>query len=207
VLQHQGTSTNDYQFVGGYGVRKLNDTLGVMGVRQYSEKVGRFTTQDPMGFKATGFNFYRYALNDPLNYVDSTGLKEFSLFLGFGISVPFAGVRTAMITDPVCGDATMYNLWMFGPDAGLDVGFQSFEGPRSLYGLGGNGQRSWSFEGTGNISSFSFQVGIGYTFFTKIQIPNAATIVEPGSSSSNGAIEVGGGTRMFQMEISSIIKG
>jgi RHS repeat-associated protein len=51
VLQHQGTSTNDYQFVGGYGVRKLNDTLDTMGVRQYSETVGRFTTQDPESSK------------------------------------------------------------------------------------------------------------------------------------------------------------
>jgi RHS repeat-associated protein len=75
VLDHQGTSTNDYQFVGGYGVRKLNDTLDTMGVRQYSEKVGRFTTQDPLGLMI-GLNFYRYVSNEPLNAIDSDGLKE-----------------------------------------------------------------------------------------------------------------------------------
>jgi RHS repeat-associated protein len=73
VLQHQGTSTNDYQFVGGYGVRKLNDTLDTMGVRQYSETVGRFTTQDPLGMKG-GLNYYKYAQNNSLKLMDANGL-------------------------------------------------------------------------------------------------------------------------------------
>jgi RHS repeat-associated protein len=74
VLNHQGASTNDYQFVGGYGVRKLNDTLDTMGVRQYSEKVGRFTTRDPLGFEAGDKNFYRYVSNRPEVLVDARGL-------------------------------------------------------------------------------------------------------------------------------------
>jgi RHS repeat-associated protein len=73
VLDHQGTSTNDYQFVGGYGVRKLNDTLDTMGVRQYSEMAGRFTTQDPLGMKG-GLNYYKYAQNTPLSLIDNSGL-------------------------------------------------------------------------------------------------------------------------------------
>jgi RHS repeat-associated protein len=76
VLQHQGTSTNDYQFVGGYGVRKLNDTLDTMGVRQYSETVGRFTTQDPIGRKGSGTNLFRYVTNRPLYNVDPKGLAQ-----------------------------------------------------------------------------------------------------------------------------------
>jgi RHS repeat-associated protein len=74
VLEHQGTSQNDYQFVGGYGVRKLNDTLDVMGVRQYSEATGRFTTQDPIGLRAGDLNFYRYSRNNPAKIIDPTGL-------------------------------------------------------------------------------------------------------------------------------------
>jgi len=76
LLNHQGTSTNDYQFVGGYGVRKLNDTLDTMGMRQYSEKVGRFTTQDPMGTGSDDKNLYRYVRNAPENYFDPTGLAR-----------------------------------------------------------------------------------------------------------------------------------
>jgi RHS repeat-associated protein len=74
VLQHQGTSINDYQFVGGYGVRKLSDTLDVMGVRQYSGQVGRFTTRDPIGNMLSDKNFYKYGLNDPTLNNDPLGL-------------------------------------------------------------------------------------------------------------------------------------
>jgi RHS repeat-associated protein len=74
VLEHQGRSQNDYQFVGGYGVRKLNDTLDTMGVRQYSEATGRFTTQDPIGLRAGDLNFYRYSRNNPAKIIDPTGL-------------------------------------------------------------------------------------------------------------------------------------
>jgi RHS repeat-associated protein len=78
VLYHQGTSTNDYQFVGGYGVRKLNDTLDTMGVRQYSGQVGRFTTSDPIGRRSGDLNFYRYVFNSPLIFIDSEGLAYFA---------------------------------------------------------------------------------------------------------------------------------
>jgi RHS repeat-associated protein len=74
VLFHQGTSANDYQFVGGYGVRKLNDTLDVMGVRQYGETAGRFTTRDPLGFEGKDVNLFRYVANSVLNKIDPSGL-------------------------------------------------------------------------------------------------------------------------------------
>jgi RHS repeat-associated protein len=73
VLQHQGTSTNDYQFVGGYGVRKLNDTLDTMGVRQYQASCGKFTSIDPLKYKAGDMNFYRYVRNNPLKLYDPSG--------------------------------------------------------------------------------------------------------------------------------------
>jgi uncharacterized protein RhaS with RHS repeats len=44
-----------------------------MGVRQYSETVGRFTTQDPLGMKG-GLNYYCYVNNNPLISIDLTGL-------------------------------------------------------------------------------------------------------------------------------------
>jgi RHS repeat-associated protein len=93
VLLHQGTSTNDYQFVGGYGVRKLNDTLDTMGVRQYSETVGRFTTSDPLGYKAGDVNFYRYVKNRCLVYIDPTGKAYFAIrpLDPLGIPVPIEG--------------------------------------------------------------------------------------------------------------------
>ncbi|VFM96335.1 MAG: RHS repeat-associated core domain-containing protein [Candidatus Kentron sp. G] len=41
--------------------------------RYYDPEVGRFLTEDPMGFKA-GINFYAYVENNPVNATDSTGM-------------------------------------------------------------------------------------------------------------------------------------
>ena len=48
--------------------------------------VGRWTEKDPIGFGGGGSNIFEYAISDPLNSVDSTGLWSFSLegYLGFG---------------------------------------------------------------------------------------------------------------------------
>jgi RHS repeat-associated protein len=178
VLQHQGTSTNDYQFVGGYGVRKLNDTLDVMGVRQYSENTGRFTSQDPLLYKAHDLNFYHYAANNPHEFFDPDGKKKFKLYMFFGGSVGTgvaAGATDAIIEDTVCGDSTFYVVYEAG--LGADVKLPSFYGI-SWYDFNwGNSYRSWSFEGYGSISGFYARVGpLGVSAFTNIQIPNGPHI-------------------------------
>jgi len=76
-----GNLTNAYQFVGAYGVRHIdlpgNQPVGfdhsIMGVRMYDATNGRFTTEDPLGFTAD-INLFRYTMNEPLLYFDSTGL-------------------------------------------------------------------------------------------------------------------------------------
>ena len=38
--------------------------------------VGRWTSKDPVRFESDGPNQYRYASNDPINYVDTNGLTS-----------------------------------------------------------------------------------------------------------------------------------
>jgi RHS repeat-associated protein len=52
------------------------------GARYYSPRQGRFTSPDPAGYDLTNpqtFNKYRYALNNPLHYIDRDGLYEESV--------------------------------------------------------------------------------------------------------------------------------
>ena len=51
--------------------------------RYYDPELGRFYTEDPLGFRA-GINFYAYVSNNPLIYRDPTGL--FNFIAGAGAS-------------------------------------------------------------------------------------------------------------------------
>ena len=42
--------------------------------RYYDARIGRFISSDPIEFQAGDFNFYRYVGNDPVNFVDPSGL-------------------------------------------------------------------------------------------------------------------------------------
>ncbi len=45
------------------------------GARDYLPELGKWTSEDPIGFLSGGFNDYAYVLNDPINYMDPSGLE------------------------------------------------------------------------------------------------------------------------------------
>lgn len=49
------------------------------GARDYDPQVGRFISQDPLGFSGGSANFYAYAFNDPINFVDPNGMVTLPL--------------------------------------------------------------------------------------------------------------------------------
>jgi RHS repeat-associated protein len=131
VLDHQGTSTNDYQFVGGYGVRKLNDTLDTMGVRQYSKMVGRFTTRDPIGTK-DDINMYRYVGNKPIISIDPMGLAQFcrrALEPG-DLEIYYSGGMINFYHEQIFYSDRITNIGFFptgvGPDSGHTISDYNF---------------------------------------------------------------------------------
>jgi hypothetical protein len=55
--------------------------------RFYDAQVGRFITEDPLQFRAHGFNFYSYVNNDPLRFTDPKGRDIYGVTGGGAASI------------------------------------------------------------------------------------------------------------------------
>jgi RHS repeat-associated protein len=53
-----------------------------MRARCYDPTVGRFISQDPLGFGGGDVNLYAYVKNNPVNFVDPEGLKNRGMIAG-----------------------------------------------------------------------------------------------------------------------------
>lgn len=74
----QETVSNPFRYVGKLGVVDNENGLLYMRMRYYDPEVGRFITKDPIGF-AGDINLYRYAGDNPVNWVDPYGLHVIGL--------------------------------------------------------------------------------------------------------------------------------
>ena len=77
VQSQTGTSNNKLRYTG----REEDSDTGLYyyRARYYDPEVGRFISEDPLGFKA-GINFYAYVGNNPINARDPSGLE--TVFVG-----------------------------------------------------------------------------------------------------------------------------
>ncbi len=61
------------------GLQDRDTGLIRFGARDYDPEVGRWTSKEPLGFNGSS-NFYVYAHNDPVNFIDPTGLWDWGSF-------------------------------------------------------------------------------------------------------------------------------
>jgi RHS repeat-associated protein len=83
--------------------------LYYMKARYYDAEVGRFISEDPMGFEGGSLNLYLYAANNPIMFMDPNGLciNAISDYLGDVFTAPtYESLRT--ITSQAAGSAGLY---------------------------------------------------------------------------------------------------
>ncbi|HNT28248.1 MAG TPA: RHS repeat-associated core domain-containing protein [bacterium] len=71
VINEEGDFDLIFGFAGGF--RDTDTGLTKFGARWYDPETARWTSKEPLGFNG-GSNFYVYAGNDPVNFVDVNGL-------------------------------------------------------------------------------------------------------------------------------------
>jgi RHS repeat-associated protein len=92
-----------------YAAREFDSETGIHNdrARYYDQSTGRFVSEDPVGFAAGETNFYRYAANDPNDYIDPTGnviVLSPGGGAGAGLNVFYYDAALAyLMGDPACG--------------------------------------------------------------------------------------------------------
>ncbi len=104
-----GTITSDtnpgfqpFGFAGG--LYDAETGLVHFGARDYDPVIGRWTTRDPLGFAGGDTNLYGYVLQDPVNFVDPSGLLPLSLRIIFKALVALNGLYTGHGKPPLPPD-------------------------------------------------------------------------------------------------------
>ncbi len=67
--------SNDFEFLGQWGIMDTGHGDSFMRARYYDPVSGRFNAQDPLGLDAGDANLYRYVANNPISRVDPTGAQ------------------------------------------------------------------------------------------------------------------------------------
>jgi RHS repeat-associated protein len=103
----QTNATDSVRF--GFAGMEYDSVTGLYydHARYYDAVIGRFTSQDPMGFAAGDTNLYRYVNNGPSEVADPTG-EDIYLVPGNPIALGYRHI-TVVVTDPVSGWYKEYN--------------------------------------------------------------------------------------------------
>lgn len=119
VQSQMGTSNNKLRYTG----REQDEDTGLYyyRARYYDPEVGRFLTEDPLGFDAGDVNFYAYVGNNPINYNDPSGKIAFAIPLITGGIGAIAGAAGSAVGQAISGGFSDFSLTEVGVAAG--VGF------------------------------------------------------------------------------------
>jgi RHS repeat-associated protein len=90
------TLTNPFQFVGQSGAMEGTTGVDTMGARSYVPSIGRFSSVDPLNTGGGQLDLYAYVDNNPLQFIDPTGLEEADPPEGTYVRPRFSGNRNSI---------------------------------------------------------------------------------------------------------------
>ena len=91
LLEDTNPGFQPFGFAGGLYDRDTG--LVQLGHRSYDPETGRWLSRDPIGFAGGQSNPYAYAINDPVNLVDRTGLAPNETGTGIGVVDSLAALK------------------------------------------------------------------------------------------------------------------
>jgi RHS repeat-associated protein len=124
------TTAADFRF--GYTGRELDGESGLYyyRARYYDPSLGRFISEDPIGFSAGDTNLYRYVSNSPTNFTDPTGTvisgwaedalyAADAFFAGFGNVVSFGITNQIRSTNRLAVENQQGGWYNLGTGVGI----------------------------------------------------------------------------------------
>jgi RHS repeat-associated protein len=105
IANMEETIPQPFKFVGRYGIMSESNGFYYMRARYYAPKVRRFISEDPIDYNGGDLNLYAYVGNNPMIFVDASGLAPQNPFPGlpsFSEAFPSSNY-IAPITDIVVG--------------------------------------------------------------------------------------------------------
>ena len=115
ITHRMGTTDTPYLYAGQFGIQAESNGLFYMRARYYSPELKRFINSDPARFDG-GMNWYTYANNSPLMYVDASGEVPFLAVIAIG----------AVLGGTIDATATTFNDVMLGNGFNLENTLSAF---------------------------------------------------------------------------------
>jgi len=85
------------------GLLDADTGLTRFGARDYAAEEGRWTAKDPIGFGGGSLGLFEYVGNDPINFVDPTGLLLGEAAVGVGVGAGAIGLGPACLLGAAVG--------------------------------------------------------------------------------------------------------
>ena len=130
VLQDANPNYIPFGFAGG--IYDSETKLTRFGVRDYDARIGRWTNKDPIRFKGGDSNLFGYVLQDPVNFIDPSGLLYAGVNFGGSASmsygVSFSGGQFGSIS--FTGSSSGFSI-NYGNGFGSEFGLHFIESDMS----------------------------------------------------------------------------